>query len=334
MPRWRSPRFAINLVLGSILGLFLVGQPAVTKAAGVPSSATRAAQVQTRMRAKIFHRPIKLEGLDTPLQAHNGLLVYARPSLRSRRIGTLPFNATPIEVIGEGKYVEAEKVAWTRIKYGNLAGWTDRRPLYPCDVYLDNTRVFSTDREGKLRGCGSISAISYSPTFQHFIVVVHAFEAESLMFLMQANGRYVGQVTDAGDFLSLNNYAWATDGRSLTYLRSTDNQFAGPLPPPPPGRGVRYDLRTGEKTTGGFRVTNVRRGDVLRIRAAPSAQSRAVGSIPATGANITFIGGRGYQTGADVWWRVGYGNVTGYVNKAFLQCSLSPEEIRWRDGLC
>jgi hypothetical protein len=327
MQQWKAARFVAVLVLGAVLGLIPVRQPAVASAAQV-------AQVQPRTRARILHRAIKSEGLETPLQTRNGLLVYAAPSLRSQRIGTLPFNATPIEVTGEGKYVEAEKVAWTRIKYGNLSGWTDRRPLFPCDVYLGNTRVFSADREGKLRGCGSISAISYSPSFQHFIVVVHAFEAESFMFLMQANGRYVGQITDAGDFLSGNNYAWAVDGRSVTYLRSTDYPVAGPVPPPPPGRGVRYDLRTGEKTTRGFRVVNVRRGDVLRIRATPSAQSRVVGTIPANGANVIFIGARGYQSGADVWWRVRYGNVTGYVNKAFLQCGVPAAEVRWHEGVC
>ena len=65
-------------------------------------------------------------------------------------------------------------------------------------------------------------------------------------------------------------------------------------------------------------AVNVQPGDVLNIRARPSAQSRIVGTIPPNGTNITYIGGRGVQAGGVVWWRIRYGKVTGWVNKAFL----------------
>ncbi len=295
-------------------------------------SGAQAAATQPPVRATIRYRLVSWEGLPTSARTRDGLLVFAQPSLRSHHIGTLPLNATPIRIVDAGASVQDPQVAWVRIQYGNLVGWTDGRPIRPCDVYLGATLAFTTFEEG--RGCAEIVEIAYAPTNKHFLIVVHGFEAENDLYLMRADGQGLRKITDRADYLSLNNYAWAADGHSVLYKRSTEDPTADPLPPAPPGRGVRYELHSAEKTTGGFRVTNVGRGNVLHIRARPGAQSSIVGRIPSTGTNVTYLGGPGVQVGAAVWWRIRYGSVTGYVHSAFLRCGVAVDVVRWREGLC
>jgi len=65
-----------------------------------------------------------------------------------------------------------------------------------------------------------------------------------------------------------------------------------------------------------LRVIGVQRGDVLWIRAGPSANHRKVGSVPFDGRGINNLGCRSF--GQSFWCQVKYRGVVGWSNGRYL----------------
>ena len=69
--------------------------------------------------------------------------------------------------------------------------------------------------------------------------------------------------------------------------------------------------------TSSFSVTGVRKGDVLYVRAWPSAKSKEVAALPCDATGI--VGIRVWMKGGQIWRRVRFDSMEGWANGAFLQ---------------
>lgn len=66
-----------------------------------------------------------------------------------------------------------------------------------------------------------------------------------------------------------------------------------------------------------FSVTGVPKGDVLYIRAWPSAKSREIAAIPCHATGI--VGIKVWMKGGEIWRKIRFHSTEGWVNGAFLQ---------------
>jgi hypothetical protein len=186
-------------------------------------------------------------------------------------------------------------------------------------VLLGDETLLDTTRDAP--GCFDVGEISYSPTCEHFLVVLSCFEGDNTAFLFKADGSDRREVTDEYDLVNYTEYEWAPDGRSFVYKRInscclSDEQI--PLDAPVEGM-VRYDVETGEKTlVSTFRIVNVASDDTLNVRSGPGVNNPVVGEIPPNGTGIE-ITGEPVVVDPSPWVPVRYGNLEGWVNLRFLE---------------
>jgi len=69
--------------------------------------------------------------------------------------------------------------------------------------------------------------------------------------------------------------------------------------------------------TSSFSVTGVRKGDVLYVRAWPSAKSREIAALPCYATGIAGI--KVWMKGGQIWRKVRFHSVEGWVNGALLE---------------
>jgi hypothetical protein len=112
-------------------------------------------------------------------------------------------------------------------------------------VYLGTLMIL--DPTEKDLGCFDAGSISYSPTGEHFLIVLNCFEGDNDAFLFRADGSDKRRITGKWDYVNYHDFEWAADGQSFVYQRVNDCCVAPPPDAPPAGR-VRYDIKTGEKT--------------------------------------------------------------------------------------
>jgi hypothetical protein len=174
--------------------------------------------------------------------------------------------------------------------------------------------------------CARASEISYSPTGEHFLVVLACPNWENEAFLFRADGSDQRMITTAWDFLEAFNYRWAPDGRSFVYRRINSCCLlpdAVPATAPPPGL-VRYEIQTGAKQmVGTYRVVRIRSDDTLNVRAGPGVRNRVVGEL-APGTSGIEISGEGAPVGDARWVPIQYRELAGWVNLYYLEAAPLP----------
>lgn len=65
-------------------------------------------------------------------------------------------------------------------------------------------------------GACASTEISYSPTYEYILVVVHCMEGVSRLFLFDVNGR---ELASDWDWIKESQYSWSPNGQSLLYRR-------------------------------------------------------------------------------------------------------------------
>lgn len=198
-------------------------------------------------------------------------------------------------------------------------------------IYLGDRLIFDLVAEDL--GCFGIGPISYSPTEQHFLVIVECFEADNEAYLFNADGTGKTRITGPYDYLNYLNYEWADDGLSFTYLRINSCCLSAsqiPADAPPPG-WVRYDLASGTKELVNtpltpesyFMVINVASDDVLNVRSGAGVEYPIVGTIPYNGTDIQ-VTGPTMVVGESSWAPILYEGFSGWVNLRFLAAQPQP----------
>jgi serine/threonine protein kinase len=189
-----------------------------------------------------------------------------------------------------------------------------------CRLYLNGEVILD------LSGCFSGGEVAYSPSGQHFLLVVYGFEGDNDGYVFTADGANFRPLTEAGDYLNYTQYEWTPDGRYIVY----HSIFSCCVDTPPgvlASKTVRYDVMTGAKDIIGapnarpedYKVVRVRSDDVLNIRKAPGTEHPVVGTIPPDGRGIKILdNGPGISADNATWLPVLYQGVVGWVNSHYL----------------
>ena len=92
--------------------------------------------------------------------------------------------------------------------------------------------------------CGSLE-ISYSPSYDHFLVVVQCWEGQNEAFVFRTSDGIGQKITGGWDTIHGSHYSWSPDGQSLLYYRLA--QCCADTVPELPTGLVLYNLPTGNK---------------------------------------------------------------------------------------
>lgn len=197
-----------------------------------------------------------------------------------------------------------------------------------CLVFLDDVMIFDMKQGNEF--CFGGGEISYSPTGEYFLVVVHQFEGDNDGFVFEVDGSNMRKITAPGDYINYSNYEWTPDGRYIIY-QSIYSCCIEPPPGIPNLRTVKYDVYNSQKEIGDtpsnttiaspeiifYRVINVANNDVLNIREGAGVNYAIVGTIPPDGRDIQILGD-GVQANNATWVPIIYKGISGWVNSYYL----------------
>lgn len=135
--------------------------------------------------------------------------------------------------------------------------------------------------------------------------------------LLAADGSSLWQLEPAVGCTRL-EWVWETPGKAMRLRCASEREVQyyslpaeADAPPNPPAERVLY------------RVSGLKPGEVLEVRAAPAAGKRVVGTIPAHGKDIR-VTGVGSVEGSTVWLPVRLGQLTGWVDSRYLEMQFGP----------
>ena len=112
-------------------------------------------------------------------------------------------------------------------------------------VYLGDTLILDGNAEAP--GCWGVNEVAYSPTNQHFLVLLGCFEGDDTAFLFRADGSDKRRITEKWDVINYSNAIWSPDGQAIAYERI--NSCCADVPADAPADGlIRYDVQSGKKT--------------------------------------------------------------------------------------
>jgi hypothetical protein len=124
--------------------------------------------------------------------------------------------------------------------------WESRRAEIRNQTEAHLQEIMLLDSNQDTSGCYGIDQISYSPTLEHFMVIVGCFEGDNEAFLFRSDGSSKQQITGEWDYLNYDFFDWSPDGRYFVYQRINSCCADVPTNAPPTGL-VRYDVASGEK---------------------------------------------------------------------------------------
>lgn len=187
---------------------------------------------------------------------------------------------------------------------------------------FDGRLLLDAEKDGFM----SLKEIRYSPTGEHFLVIVCGFECnDNDGFVFNSDGSGKRKITSRWDYILQSAAEWAADGHKLYYFR-INSTGANPPPSAPAEGWVEVDLRTGRKSlattralkpNASYDVFNVRGDDVLNVRSKPNRRAEIAGAIPHDGKKIK-VTGAGVGIGRERWVPISYRNITGWVNQNYL----------------
>lgn len=119
-------------------------------------------------------------------------------------------------------------------------------------VYLGSEVIL--DMITEVLGCFGTGKIDYSPTYEHFIVVLDCFEGDNEAFVFNSDGSGKQRITSHGDYLSYYHYSWSPSGRWILYQSIYPCYKSGPPDGVLTTVSILYNTRTQEKKTSSTRI--------------------------------------------------------------------------------
>ena len=192
----------------------------------------------------------------------------------------------------------------------------ETRLLFNHKVKLDS------EKDGYMR----LLEIRFSPDGKRFLVLACGFECtDNVGFLFNADGTGKRKFTGGWDWILRNNVEWSADSQFVYYYR-IQSTGADPSPTAPKEGWMQVAVKTGAKSTAmscrlktnaSYAVFRVYQNDPLNIRSAPGLKTKVVGKVPFDGKEIHYLGEM-RQIGQEVWAKIQFGDVIGWVNQNYL----------------
>ncbi len=187
---------------------------------------------------------------------------------------------------------------------------------------LGNRVLLTNEKDGFM----SVHQVRHSPDGKRFLVIACGFECnDNVGFVFNADGSGKRKFTARWDFILQDKVEWAADGQTIFYFRVNSSGANSPRNAPAEG-WIEVDVITGRKTAAHSRtlkpdakyaVFRLRADDSLNVRHTPGGKAKSIGKLAydASGIRVT---GEQRKVGKDIWVRISYNNLAGWVNQSFL----------------
>lgn len=187
---------------------------------------------------------------------------------------------------------------------------------------LGNRVLLTNEKDGFM----SVHQVRHSPDGKRFLVIACGFECnDNIGFLFKADGSGKRKFTARWDFILQDKVEWAADGQTIFYFRVNSSGANSPRNAPAEG-WIEMNVATGRKAAASSRalkpdaeyaVFRLPANDSLNVRQTPGVKAKSIGKLAydASGIRVT---GEQRKVGKDIWVRISYNNLTGWVNQNFL----------------
>ncbi|MBL8187898.1 MAG: SH3 domain-containing protein [Acidobacteria bacterium] len=187
---------------------------------------------------------------------------------------------------------------------------------------LGNRVLLTNEKDGFM----SVHQVRHSPDGKRFLVIACGFECnDNIGFVFNADGSGKRKFTARWDFILQDKIEWAADGQTIFYFRVNSSGADSPRNAPAEG-WIEMNVATGRKSAARSRtlkpdakyaVFRLPANDSLNVRQTPGVKAKSIGNLAydASGIRVT---GEQRKVGQDIWVRISYNNLAGWVNQSFL----------------
>ncbi|MEI3336938.1 MAG: SH3 domain-containing protein [Clostridium sp.] len=216
------------------------------------------------------------------VNVHSSLNVRSGASTSSSVIGSLS-NGSKVIIVGESG-------SWYKINYGNTTGYVSKD-------YVQASGEQNSSSESSSQGTTSGKSGQVVNVHSSLNVRSGASTSSSVIGSL-SNGSKVTIVGESGSWYKI-NYGNTTGYVSKDYVQTSGESGSG---------------SSSQETTSGKSGQVVNVHSSLNVRSGASTSSSVIGSL-SNGSKITIVG----ESGS--WYKINYGNTTGYVSKDYVQTS-------------
>lgn len=187
---------------------------------------------------------------------------------------------------------------------------------------LGNRVLLTNEKDGFM----SVHQVRHSPDGKRFLIIACGFECnDNIGFLFNADGSGKRKFTARWDFILQDKVEWSADGKKIFYYRVNSSGADSPRNAPAEG-WIEVNVASGRKAPANSRslkpesryaVFRVQANDSLNVRQTPGVKAKSIGKLAHDANDIRFTGEQ-REVGKDIWVRISYNNLTGWVNQSFL----------------
>ena len=214
------------------------------------------------------------------VNVHSSLNVRSGASTSSSVIGSLS-NGSKVTIVGESG-------SWYKINYGNTTGYVSKDYVQTSG----ESGSGSSSQETTSGKSGQVVNVHSS------LNVRSGASTSSSVIGSLSNGSKVTIVGESGSWYKI-NYGNTTGYVSKDYVQTSGESGSG---------------SSSQETTSGKSGQVVNVHSSLNVRSGASTSSSVIGSL-SNGSKVTIVG----ESGS--WYKINYGNTTGYVSKDYVQTS-------------
>ncbi|MFQ9882692.1 MAG: SH3 domain-containing protein [Clostridium sp.] len=218
------------------------------------------------------------------VNVHSSLNVRSGASTSSSVIGSLS-NGSKVTIVGESG-------SWYKINYGNTTGYVSKD-------YVQASGEQNSSSESSSQGTTSGKSGQVVNVHSSLNVRSGASTSSSVIGSL-SNGSKVTIVGESGSWYKI-NYGNTTGYVSKDYVQASGEQNSS-------------SESSSQGTTSGKSGQVVNVHSSLNVRSGASTSSSVIGSL-SNGSKVTIVG----ESGS--WYKINYGNTTGYVSKDYVQAS-------------
>ena len=218
------------------------------------------------------------------VNVHSSLNVRSGASTSSSVIGSLS-NGSKVTIVGESG-------SWYKINYGNTTGYVSKD-------YVQASGEQNSSSESSSQGTTSGKSGQVVNVHSSLNVRSGASTSSSVIGSL-SNGSKVTIVGESGSWYKI-NYGNTTGYVSKDYVQASGEQNSS-------------SESSSQGTTSGKSGQVVNVHSSLNVRSGASTSSSVIGSL-SNGSKVTIVG----ESGS--WYKINYGNTTGYVSKDYIQSS-------------
>ena len=216
------------------------------------------------------------------VNVHSSLNVRSGASTSSSVIGSLS-NGSKVTIVGESG-------SWYKINYGNTTGYVSKD-------YVQASGEQNSSSESSSQGTTSGKSGQVVNVHSSLNVRSGASTSSSVIGSL-SNGSKITIVGESGSWYKI-NYGNTTGYVSKDYVQTSGESGSG---------------SSSQETTSGKSGQVVNVHSSLNVRSGASTSSSVIGSL-SNGSKVTIVG----ESGS--WYKINYGNTTGYVSKDYIQSS-------------